>query len=154
MLKVKQQPSLVPSFISERTNLPMYQLTPSTACSILPHNYPRPAHDKPVLCCCAGLGTDTFGYIVGLVERGERPDLFTFADTGAERPLTYEMLHVINDYLSKHGFPPVVVVQLTPPKSNYTTIEENMLENKTMPSIVYQMKSCSLRWKKAPQDEW
>ena len=36
-----------------------------------------------------GAGTNSTAMLIGLHERGERPDLILFADTGGERPETY-----------------------------------------------------------------
>lgn len=43
-----------------------------------------------------GMGVDSTAVLVGLQQRGIRPDLILFADTGDEKPATYAYLPVIN----------------------------------------------------------
>ena len=143
-----------PDFVSKTTGLPMYQVCPSMAASIHPDDYPLPTHDNQVLAQCHGMGVDSWDLMFQLAERGLRPDLITFADVGAEHGHTYAVIDRCQRVLEELGFPPLVVVQLTPPRASYTTLEENVLQNETMPSIAFGGKSCTLRWKKEPQDYW
>ncbi len=48
---------------------------------------------------------------VGLRQRGIRPGLILFADTGAERQATYDYLPVINAWLASASLPTVTVVR-------------------------------------------
>ena len=43
-----------------------------------------------------GSGTNSTAMLVGLHERGEKPDLILFADTGGERPDTYRHKEIVN----------------------------------------------------------
>jgi hypothetical protein len=143
-----------PAFVAKTTGLPMYQVTPSMAASIHPEDYPLPDHDRTPICQCNGLGVDSWELTFQMAERGLRPDLITFADVGSEHGWTYAVVEEHMRLLESLGFPPLVIVQLTPPKAGYGTIEENMLANETLPSLAFGGKSCSLRWKKEPQDMW
>ena len=58
-----------------------------------------------------GAGTNSTALLVGLHERGIRPDLICFADTGGERPETYAYLDVLDEWLKKVGFPLLVRVR-------------------------------------------
>lgn len=107
-----------------------------------------------------GMGVDSTAMLVGLRYEGRRPDAILFADTGGEKEETYAYLPTIQRWLQEVGFPPVVVVRYVvqdfkhwPP---YYTLEENCLTNGTLPSVAFgfQMKSCSLKWKAAPQHTW
>lgn len=109
-----------------------------------------------------GLGVDSTAVLVELHRIGERPDLILFADTGNEKQETYDYLPVINAWLSSVGFPTVTVVRNVvknfkhwPP---YASLGENCLTNGTLPSLAFGFKSCSLKWKVAPQnaycDQW
>jgi hypothetical protein len=108
-----------------------------------------------------GLGVDSTAILVELGRRYRtsasnawRPDAVLFADTGGEKPETYQYLPVMNQYLRSVGFPKVTVVKYKPKKAPYTTLEGNCRTNKTLPSLAYGRKSCSLKWKKQPQDKW
>ena len=102
-----------------------------------------------------GLGVDSTAALVGMVQRGIRPDLILFADVGAEKQETYDYLGIIGPYLDANGFPPVTVVRYVPKKFKhwppYYTLEENCLTNGTLPSISFGFSSCSQKWKQAPQ---
>jgi len=105
-----------------------------------------------------GLGVDSTAVLVGWHARGIRPDLILHADTGSEKPGTYAYLPVIQDWLARVGFPPVVVVRYEPSNFKnwppYRTLGENCLTNGTLPSLAFGFKSCSLKWKVAPQDKY
>ena len=120
-----------------------------------------------------GVGVDSTAMLVEFVRRGIRPELILFADVGAEKPETYEYLPVMQKYLKKHGFPEVITVQYAMKPENvasrkqhpfgkggkpldpreYKTITENMLYNRTLPSLAYGFRdhSCSSKWKVGPQ---
>jgi hypothetical protein len=107
-----------------------------------------------------GAGVDSSAMLVGLVWLGVRPDLILFADTGGEKDETYAFIPVMNEYLARHNFPPIITVRNVvkdfknwPP---YHTLEENCLTNGTLPSVAFgwQMKTCSLKWKAAPQHRY
>ncbi len=87
--------------------------------------------------------------LIGLHERGERPDLILFADTGGERPETYRHKDMVSDWCDGVGFPRIVTV-MAPNK----LLEQDCLDRAALPSIAYGFKTCSLRWKKEPQDKY
>lgn len=104
-----------------------------------------------------GLGVDSTAVLVGLWKRGIKPDLILFADTGSEKDQTYAYLDVINRWLESVGFPTVTVVRYEPKKfkhAPYSTLEGNCISNKTLPSLTFGYKSCSLKWKAAPMDKY
>ena len=104
-----------------------------------------------------GMGVDSTAMLVGLHARGIRPDAILFADTGSEKPTTYEYLAIINAWLVSVGFPTVTVVRRNEQikvRAPYTTLEENCTVNETLPSLAFGYKSCSLKWKRDPQDAW
>lgn len=112
---------------------------------------------RPPVVVAYGMGVDSTAMLVGMAARGERPDLILFADTGSEKPETYAYLPTIQAWLKKVGFPPVQVVRYTPTKfknAPYSTLEGNCLANRTLPSLAFGRKGCSLKWKRAPQDKF
>jgi hypothetical protein len=103
------------------------------------------------------MGVDSTALLVGYRRRGIRPDVTLFADVGAEKPETYAYLAIIQAWCARVGFPPVVVVKrksTTNKRGTYATIEENMLVNATMPSLVFGGRKCSQKWKHEVQDRW
>src|SRR4051812_15435952 len=107
-----------------------------------------------------GGGVDSTALLVGLVRRGIRPDAVLLADTGGEKQETYDFIPVMWAWLESKGSPPVTVVKNVvkdfkhwPP---YDTLETNCLTNGTLPSVAFgfQMHSCALKWKAAPQHRW
>ena len=84
-------------------------------------------------------------------------DLISFADTGNEHPRTYAYLPIINAYLARHGFPLITVVRYVPKRfkhAPYSTLAGNCLSNSVLPSLAYGHKSCSSKWKAAPQEKY
>lgn len=116
--------------------------------------------NKQPLVVAYGMGVDSTAVLVEFVNRGIRPDLIMFADVGGEKKETYAYLHTINAYLRAHDFPEVTVVRYVPKNFKnwppYYTLEENCLTNGTLPSISFsfQFKSCSQKWKAAPQHSY
>jgi hypothetical protein len=113
--------------------------------------------NKSPLVVSFGLGVDSLAMLVGFAQRGIRPDLIMFADTGNEKEATYEYLPIANAWLRSVGFPEVTVVKYTPEKFKYgfyDTLGSNCMRNATLPSLAFGRKSCSLKWKVAPQDKF
>ncbi len=119
----------------------------------MPHSQPfeRPYPDCPLV-VAYGLGVDSTAMLVEFAIRSIRPDLILFADTGGEKPETYAYLSVIRPYLARVGFPDVVTVRYQPRTAVYHTLEEQCLHTGTLPSLAYGGKSCSLKYKRYPQD--
>ena len=98
-----------------------------------------------------GMGLDSTAMLVEMHNRGMRPDLILFSDTGAEKPATYAYLPVINRWLESVGFPLVTVVKYQPTRANYSTLEEKCFENEVLPSLAYGMHQCALIFKRDTQ---
>lgn len=101
-----------------------------------------------------GAGTDSTGILAGWLERGlqesEPIDLIVFADTGNERPHTYEFLEThLRPWLAKHGFPDLSIVRKG---GRQETLEENCLRKQMLPSLAYGLKGCSHKFKVEPQE--
>ena len=112
---------------------------------------PRPHPDWPLV-VAYGLGVNSTAMLVEFANRGVTPDLILFADTGGEKPETYQYLPVNQDYLKGVSFPPVVTVRYEPKTPPYRTLEGQCLHTGTLPSLAYGGKSCSQKWKRQPQD--
>lgn len=105
-----------------------------------------------------GMGVDSTSMLIGFRDIGVKPDLILFADTGGEKPETYAYLPIMQAWLKKAGFPPVIIVRYQPKNFKnwppYKSLEENCLTNGTLPSLAFGFKSCSLKWKVAPQEKY
>jgi hypothetical protein len=113
----------------------------------------RPHPDWPLV-VAYGLGVNSTAMLVEFVKREIRPDLILFADTGGEKPETYQYLPVVQSYLKEVQFPPVVTVRYEPKTAPYRTLEGQCLHTGTLPSLAYGGKSCSVKWKRQPQDAY
>jgi len=105
-----------------------------------------------------GLGVDSTALLVEFFKRGIRPDAILFSDTGSEKKSTYDYLPVINNWLRSVGFPEVTVVRYQPKNFKnwppYATLGENCLTNGTLPGLAFGYRSCSIKWKIVPQNQW
>ncbi|WP_242121184.1 hypothetical protein [Sphingomonas lacusdianchii] len=110
---------------------------------------------RPPVVLAYGVGVDSTALLVELVDRGQPPDLILTADTGVEKPATYAYLDVIGPWIAAHGIRHEVVryqpkrFKHWPP---YYSLLEMCLTNATLPSKSMGGSSCSLKYKKAPQD--
>jgi len=133
---------------------------------------------KQPIAVCMGFGWDSTAMLIEMERRGERPDLITFADVGAEKSGTYAFIPVFAEWCRDHGFPePTTCVYQ--PKDETTaryrkavvglarqldiTLSEiqltrlsrlygNMIANSTLPGIAFGPKSCSIKWKLEAQE--
>ena len=99
-----------------------------------------------------GGGTNSTAMLVLMHETGQRPDHIVFADTGGEKPHTYEHLRVVNEWCKSIGFPEIVTVRKRGRVYVGETLEENCLRKSMLPSIAYGFKTCSQKYKVQPQD--
>ena len=60
---------------------------------------------RPPLVVAYGLGVDSTAMLIGLAQRGIRPDLILFADVGGEKPDTYLYAPIIRQWLRDVDFP-------------------------------------------------
>jgi hypothetical protein len=99
-----------------------------------------------------GGGLNSSAMLVGLATLNFPIHLILFADTGGEKPETYAYLSYFSDWLEKHSLPRIIIVKRKPLRVKYDSLEENCLVNKTLPSLAFGFKSCSKKWKVAPQE--
>lgn len=98
-----------------------------------------------------GAGTNSTAMIVEMVKREERYDFALFADTGGERPETYDYILTFNEWLASQGQPLILTVRKG---GKEETLEENCLRMNMLPSIAYGFKGCSFKYKIEPQNKW
>jgi len=100
-----------------------------------------------------GMGTNSTAMIIEMWRRGEPIDVITAADTGGERPETYAYLKLFNEWCISKGLPEIVVVKATY-QGEIETLEQNCLRMKSLPSVAFGFKTCSQKYKIAPQDKF
>ena len=99
-----------------------------------------------------GGGTNSTALLVGLLERGERPDAITFADTGGEKPHTYTHIDAVNEWCLRIGFPAIETLRGDMPQQVIDeTLEWECLRLGKLPAKAYGFSSCSDKWKMEPQ---
>jgi len=102
-----------------------------------------------------GGGTDSTAILCGWIERGLAPfDHILFADTGGERPHTYEHIERMQPYLAANGMPPITIVRKVKRNQTVQTLEQNCLDAHMLPSLAYGFKGCSQKFKIAPQEKY
>jgi hypothetical protein len=114
-----------------------------------------------------GGGVDSTAMLIGMQQRDIHPELILFADVGAEKPETIEYVAMFSDWLVENGMEPVTTVRRfgadgthgwksKPSKmgDGYQTLEGNLLQNDTLPSLAYGRHSCSAKFKVDPQEKF
>src|SRR6185369_898125 len=94
-----------------------------------------------------GGGVNSAAMLVGMHERGIRPDLILFADTGGEKPETYAFNATMAAWCFERGFPEITTVRND---GIYPSLEAEMLTRKTLPPIVMGWRTCSDKYKRRP----
>lgn len=117
---------------------------------------PHPPAEAPVV-VAFGAGVDSTAMLLEMVAQGRRIDLVLFADTGSEKPETYEYRDLIFRWLRSRGIR-CETVRYEPRRFKhwppYRTLDENCFTNGTLPSISFGRHSCSQKWKIEPQDRF
>jgi hypothetical protein len=99
-----------------------------------------------------GGGTNSTAVLIGMYERGIRPSLILFADTGSEKPETYRHLEVVQKWLASIGWPPITIVRNELPQGlKDGSLYGECLRLGTLPSKTFGYSTCSMKWKVTPQ---
>lgn len=101
-----------------------------------------------------GGGTNSTAMLIGMWEKEIAVDLILFADTGAEQPETYDYIKMFSRWLINHNMPEIITVQNVDKYGNRLSLETECLSSKTLPSIAYGFKKCSMKHKAAPQEKF
>jgi hypothetical protein len=101
-----------------------------------------------------GLGTNSVALIVEAYNRGFRPDLIPFANTGNERPETYAYQGVFNEWLRSVGFPEICELCWIRKDGSFISIEDVCLRDGSLPSKAYGLSGCTTKWKQQPIDKF
>ena len=102
-----------------------------------------------------GGGVNSTAMIIGMCKRDIPIDLILFADTGAERPETYEYIELFGRWLSEHGLCGITVCEYCDENGERLTLEDECLRSHTLPAIAYgRNKACSIKHKTGVQDKY
>ena len=101
-----------------------------------------------------GGGINSTAMIIGMYRHDIPIDLILFADTGAEKPCTYEFIAVFNEWLKSKGLPKIKTLKYMDRNGNRLTLECECLKSKTLPALAYGYKKCSLKHKRSVQDKY
>ena len=101
-----------------------------------------------------GGGTNSTAMLIECAKRGITVDLILFADTGGERPHTYQYIRTFNKWLVKNGMPIITRVQRSNINGTAITLESYCLQKRQLPSLAYGFKTCSQKHKIQPQDKF
>ena len=112
---------------------------------------------RPPRVLAYGMGVDSTALLIELHARGQAPDLVLTADTGSDKPASYNYLERMKHWMAERSIP-FEMVRYEPQRFKhwppYYGIHEMCLTNGTLPSVSMGRHSCSLKYKKAPQDKF
>jgi hypothetical protein len=109
-------------------------------------------NDAPIVVAYGG-GTNSVAMLCGFIERNLTPNLIIFADTGGELPHTYNHIKMMSEKTMEWWGIPIEVVAKTYQKEQ-TSLEADCLRNKTIPSLAYGRKACSMKYKIDPKKKF
>jgi hypothetical protein len=103
-----------------------------------------------------GGGINSTAMLVGMLQRGfwQRaiwPKWVVFADTGGEKPETYRHVDLVEQWLKDTGD---LELHRVKKDSMYESLEDECLRNNTLPALAFGWRSCSDKWKQAPQQKF
>lgn len=106
-----------------------------------------------------GLGINSMAMLIGMQQRGIRPDLCVFADTGGEKPETIAYAeNWLKPWLKEVNFPQLITVKNHSPLANDKSLENECRRKDQLPSRAFGYSSCAEKWKIRPQNrhlkEW
>jgi hypothetical protein len=114
-----------------------------------------PLVSSDLLAVAYGGGTNSTAMLCGFVDRGIKPDLILFADTGAERPETYEYVKTMQAKVKEWWGMEIEIVRALY-KGQFEGLEGECLRGNKLPSIAYgglNARACSVKYKTAPQSK-
>lgn len=101
---------------------------------------------SPLIVSC-GLGVDSVAMVVRLHRESVPVSAILFADTGGEKPETYDYAPILNDWLLRHNMPQLERVAYRQSHGRYDTLAGNCLANRMLPSLAYGGRGCSGKFK-------
>ena len=124
--------------------------------NILQEEYPKIMWDgkeKLPLIVSFGAGVDSTAILVKMWQENITPDHIIFSDTGAERPDIYAHINRVNKWCEKVKFPKIKIVRYKS-KNGERFLLDDCVDNKTLPSLAFGFKTCSLKYKTKPNQKY
>ena len=100
-----------------------------------------------------GGGTNSTAMIIGMYQRNIPIDMIIFADTGSEKPETYNFVAELRAWLVKNGLPDISIVQTVNKHGEKITLEQDCLLQKGLPGVAYGRPDCATKFKIQPQEK-
>lgn len=101
-----------------------------------------------------GGGTNSTALAIECARREIKISLAVFADTGSERPETYEYLERFDRWMMKHHGIGIDRVRWIRRDGTFTPLHEDCESKKTLPSKAFGLAGCTVKWKQQPVDKW
>jgi len=101
-----------------------------------------------------GGGTNSTAMLINMVKHQLLPDEILFADTGGETHETYSFIKEFNDWLIQKNFPSIKVLKYQTKHGDILTLEQDCLNNNTIPPIAFGWKTCSQKFKILPVNKY
>lgn len=110
----------------------------------------RSAAACSLLAVAFGGGTNSTAMLCGFRERGIKPDLILFADTGGELPETYEHVMEMDTQCRVWWGIGIETVRKTY-QGGFEGLEGECIRGRKLPALAYGRKACSQKYKTEPQ---
>jgi hypothetical protein len=101
-----------------------------------------------------GGGTNSAAMLINMVYLNIIPEAILFSDTGGEHPYTYEFINTFDSWLKQKNFPSITVLKYSNKDGQILTLEQDCLNNNTIPPIAFGWKTCSQKFKILPQEKY
>jgi len=112
----------------------------------------QPERPPGLLVVAFGGGTNSTAMLCGFRERGIKPDLILFADTGGEVPETYE--HVLEmDTQCRVWWGIAIETVRKNFQGEFEGLEGECIRGRKLPALAYGRKACSMKYKTQPQTQ-
>lgn len=101
-----------------------------------------------------GGGVNSTALLIGLLERGEPLDLALWADTGGEWDETYSYIEEVTLWAKDRGVDLIRVSNAARVGFPHASLENECINNSTLPSLAFGFRGCSHKWKVQPMDRF
>jgi hypothetical protein len=101
-----------------------------------------------------GGGSNSTAVLINMVKHQIIPDEILFADTGGEQPHTYQFIQELNNWLIEKNFPQIKTLRYKTKHGDELTLEQDCINNNTIPSIAFGWKTCSQKFKIQPIEKY
>lgn len=105
--------------------------------------------DRTRMMVAYGGGVNSTAMLIEMYRRGVIPDVTLFSDTGGERPETMLAVQRMSEWCVQRGMPEIITL-----RSPNTTLYDDCVARKSLPSLAYGYRSCSIRFKQEPQEKF